>query len=49
MTILKANLNTKRKLLKSEGCEENHVLGNEMKETFVSNCALNGLRMISLQ
>ena len=36
MTILKANLNTKRKLLKSEGREGNCVLGNEMKETFVS-------------
>ena len=48
MMILKANLSTKRKLLKYEGREENRVLGNEMKKAFVSNCELSGLRMIYL-
>ena len=48
MTILKANLRTKGRLLKYEGREENRVLGNEMKEIFVSSCELKGLGMIYL-
>lgn len=48
MTILRANLSTKRRLLKYEGREENRVLGNEMKKTFVSSCELKGLGMIYL-
>ena len=48
MMILKANLSTKRRLLKYEGREENRVLGNAMKKTFVSSCELKGLGMIHL-
>lgn len=36
-------------LLKPERLSENSVLGNEIKDTFVSGCERKGLRIIYLQ
>ena len=46
---LKANLSTKGRLLKPEGHDEDHVLGNEMIETFLSSCELKEIGIIYLQ
>lgn len=44
-TLKATRLSTKGGLLKPEHLSENSVLGNEIKDTFVSGCERKGLRI----